>query len=59
MAWLAEELIPGIKLYYYNVPDTEDLVQESTGEKGFVPVQERHTECDELSSYRSIRALML
>ena len=33
---------------------TEDLVQESTGEEGFVPVQERHTECDELSSYRSI-----
>ena len=33
---------------------TEDLVQESTGEKGFVPVQERHTECDELSAYRSI-----
>ena len=28
-------------------------MQESTGEKGFVPVQERHTECDELSSYRS------
>ena len=29
-------------------------MQESTGEKGFVPVQQGHTECDELSSYRSM-----
>ena len=33
---------------------TEDLVQESTEEKGFVSVQQGHTECDELSSYRSV-----
>ena len=32
---------------------TEDLVQESKGKRSLHPVQERHTECDELSSYRS------
>ena len=33
---------------------TEDLVDESTGKRGWYRVQERHTECDELSSCRSI-----
>ena len=33
---------------------TEDLVQESKGKRALHPVQERHTQCDELSSYRSI-----
>ena len=33
---------------------TEDLVQESKGKRALHPVQERHTRCDELSSYRSI-----
>ena len=28
-------------------------MQESEGKRGLHPVQERHTECDELSSYRS------
>ena len=33
---------------------TEDLVQESKGKRALHPLQERHTQCDELSSYRSI-----
>ena len=33
---------------------TEDLVQESKGKRALHPVQERHTQCDELSSFRSV-----
>ena len=33
---------------------TEDLVQESKGKRALHPLQERHTQCDELSSYRSV-----
>ena len=29
---------------------TEDLVQESKGKRALHPLQERHTQCDELSS---------
>ena len=35
---------------------TEDTVQESTGKRGLYRVQERHTECHELSSYRSMKS---
>ena len=33
---------------------TEDLVEESTGKRCLYRVQERDTECDELSSCRSV-----
>ena len=29
-------------------------MQESKGKRALHPLQERHTQCDELSSYRSI-----
>ena len=54
VAWLAEELIPWNKiLLLYNVPDGGLGAGVYGGEGGLHPVQERHTECDELSSYRS------
>ena len=64
VAWLAEELIPWNTFILLSCSGrrtwciifrTEDLVQESTGKRCLHPVQERHTECDELSSYRSSR----
>ena len=38
---------------------TEDLVQESKGKRALHPVQERHTQGDELSSYRSTLVLVI
>ena len=35
---------------------TEDLVEESRGKRGLCPVQAPHTECDELSSCRSVNS---
>ena len=53
MAWMAEKFSStGIK-YTTIMFRTEDLVEESTGKRGLYCVQERHTECDELSSCRS------
>ena len=51
VAWPAEELIRWKNTIMFR---TEDLVQESRGKRGLHRVQERHTECDKLSSYRRL-----